>query len=73
MTVEHRSKNETECSTQITAQIRMKAAGRRKHVMHGGTLCSRCLSRPPASNKVRYCRQCKTDHERQRRRKEDVA
>jgi hypothetical protein len=73
MTVEHCVSDETECSTLIAAQIRLKLAGRRKQVMHGGTLCSRCLSCPPASAKVRYCRPCKAAYMKARRRREKEA
>lgn len=41
----------------LNAQIQMKRAGRRKHVFHGGTLCSKCLEQPPTMGQ-RYCRGC---------------
>jgi hypothetical protein len=73
MTVEHCVSDETECSTLIAVHIRLKLEGRRKHVMHAGTLCSRCLSRAPASAKVRYCRPCKAAHEATRRKRKKEA
>lgn len=53
-------------SANITAQIEMKIAGRRKQVRHGGTLCSKCLINSPRP-KARYCRTCKNADDKQRR------
>jgi hypothetical protein len=51
---------ETECfSNSINDQLALRAAGRRKHIRHGGRLCCRCHTRPPASAKDRYCKECR--------------
>lgn len=41
----------------IAAQIEQKFAGRRQRVMHGGQLCSKCYSAPPAKSQ-KYCGKC---------------
>lgn len=49
---------ENNCVTSnIAKQVEQKRAGRRKHVRHGGTLCSKCLEAPPAPRQ-RYCVPC---------------
>lgn len=47
----------------IQAQIEMKRAGRRKHVNHGGTLCSACLDAPPDDGD-HYCAPCRAAYMR---------
>ena len=59
---------ETRCLPEnIALQIEQRLQGKRKHVRHGGTLCSRCLKNQPAHGQ-RYCIDCrrsyKADHER---------
>jgi len=51
------------CETQgfkenIAQQIEMKRAGRRKHVHHGGTVCSGCYAEPPLPGQ-RYGKNCR--------------
>lgn len=46
---EHVSR-ETHSTTLIDLQVAQRRAGRRKNVRHGGTLCHRCLTRPPRAN-----------------------
>jgi hypothetical protein len=41
----------------ISVQIEQRRNGTRKNVRHGGTLCSGCLSVPPAKGQ-RYCVEC---------------
>ena len=38
---------------------RRQAAGRRRCVRHGGTLCSRCLEKPPSKGDS-YCAACRS-------------
>lgn len=64
--VEHCVSRETECYTKLEMQVQLRRSGRRKHVMHGGTLCSKCLISAPAHGQ-RYCLRCHADYERARR------
>lgn len=58
----------TDCLSQtIVEQIKLRAAGRRKLVRHGGLLCSRCLVNPPANKRDRYCGDCRAAYNRARR------
>lgn len=54
---------ETQCFI-IAAQIEQRRLGHRSAVHHQGTLCSRCLERPPRPNQ-RYCRECKNAYQRE--------
>lgn len=59
---------ETEClPSNIAMQVEQRRMGKRRKVHHGGTLCSRCLKRPPASAKDRYCNLCRAADRRKRR------
>lgn len=62
---------ETHCGAdhnpKIAAQIEQRRQGDRKLVRHGGTLCCRCLKRPPLSKKDRYCALCRAADRRKRR------
>jgi hypothetical protein len=51
------------CPLNIAAQIEERRAGRRKFIHHGGTLCSKCLERPPTSGQ-RYCNPCHAEANR---------
>lgn len=55
-------------TSNLVAQIRERRAGRRHKVHHNGTLCSRCLARAPASERDRYCKECRAADRRERRR-----
>lgn len=58
----------TECFTpNVAMQIAMKAAGRRKHVYHGGKLCSKCYGPKPVFRKDRYCGVCRAKYSKARR------
>lgn len=57
--------HETLSSDAIAMQVELRRAGRRHRVMHGGTLCSRCLACPPLPSH-KYCRLCKRAADRQR-------
>ena len=61
--------HETLCLTPaIKAQIEQRRAGVRKKVHHHGLLCSKCLEKPPASENDRYCKRCRADDRKERRR-----
>lgn len=60
----------TLCSN-IAAQIEQKAAGRRKRVRHGGTLCSSCYAEPPRQGQ-RYCLSCHSKRETARKKKQRI-
>lgn len=61
--------HETPCLTSnLAMQIQQRRAGRRQKVHHHGTLCSRCLANPPASERDRYCKLCRAADRRERRR-----
>jgi hypothetical protein len=50
--------HETRCLPgNIVLQIEQRRLGKRKHVRHGGLLCSGCLENPPAPGQ-RYCAGC---------------
>lgn len=52
---------ETIC-VNVAAQLeRCQSKGQRKYVRHGGTLCSKCYSAPPAGKNQRYCKKCHCD------------
>jgi predicted amidophosphoribosyltransferase len=42
----------------IAMQVEQRLAGKRKHVRHGGLLCSGCLNKAPLTS-GRYCRECR--------------
>lgn len=57
----------TEFSTadKIAAQIEQRRLGKRGNVRHGGSLCSRCLEKPPATPSQAYCAECRNRDRRQ--------
>jgi hypothetical protein len=50
----------------IQRQIDLRAAGRRKNISHGGTLCSKCLVNTPRPGQ-RYCKPCRNADDYARR------
>lgn len=68
----HTAAHTAEPGPELTAQIEMRRLGRRKRVMHGKTLCSRCYINPPqASHK--YCKPCKNADNKSRRARNKAA
>lgn len=60
--------HETESFTRLVrAQIELVRAGRRKHVFHGGKLCSKCYGPRPAYRQDHYCASCRKFYTRDRR------
>lgn len=43
-----------------------QAEGRRRYVVHGGAVCSKCLTNPPAPSR-RYCKACEASWAREAR------
>lgn len=61
---------ETRClPSNIALQVEQKLAGKRKHVRHGGALCSGCLQNPPLPT-GRYCRKCRNAHSKDAKKRE---
>ena len=56
---------ETLSSEAIAMQVELRRYGRRKRVMHGRTLCSKCLTNPPQATH-KYCKPCKRADNRAR-------
>lgn len=46
--------------------VKQQAPGRRRYALHGGKLCSCCLTNPPVKNHG-YCKDCKRLYEKARR------
>lgn len=63
---------ETLSSTDIAMQVELRRAGRRKRVMHGKTLCSRCYINPPQATH-KYCKTCKSADAKSRRARNKAA
>lgn len=64
--------HETLSSTTINQQVELRRAGRRKRVMHGKTLCSRCYINPPQATH-KYCKPCKAADAKSRRARNKAA
>lgn len=63
---DHVSQETPSYTPSVAQQIAQKAAGRRKKVMHGGSLCSGCYVEPPLPGQ-RYGRNCHNQYEKDRR------
>lgn len=53
-------------ASDIDAQLAERAAGKRKNIKHGGTLCCRCHRNPPSTN-GKYCKLCRNAYDAARR------
>lgn len=56
----------------VQAQLEERAAGKRKNIHHGGTLCCGCHQVPPVRN-GKYCKPCRNAYDARRRLKFRIA